>query len=97
MRKKITFMVVCVVLLLIFTSSGYGGGNGKYVLLAHPWGHMESPSLPQNQDLDVHLFIISPNWVLLLNHPHNTKTVRKPQFDNSIKLNHGTNEKSLAR
>ena len=37
--KKIILIVACAVLLLIFASSGYGGGNGKYqyINLEHPW------------------------------------------------------------
>jgi len=105
MKKKIIFVAVCAVLLLILASSSYGELDPKYKTRAHPWGHMESPSLPRNQDLDVLLVVISPYWVLLLNHPylsnhpnhHKIESIRLPQFDSSIKLNQGTNEKSIAR
>ncbi len=40
MKKKIIFVAICAVLLMIFTSISYGGGNGKYILLAHPWDHL---------------------------------------------------------
>jgi hypothetical protein len=40
MKKRIVFVGLCMVLLLIFMSSAYGGYDPKYKLKAHPWDEM---------------------------------------------------------
>jgi len=45
MKKRLFFLGLCLVLLLIFTSLSYGGYDPKYKLKAHPWDEMNlSPS-----------------------------------------------------
>jgi hypothetical protein len=40
MKKRIIFIGLCFVLLLVFVSSSYGGEDPKYKLKAHPWEEM---------------------------------------------------------
>jgi len=40
MKKRIIFIGLCFVLLLIFTSSSYGGEDPRYKLKADPWEEM---------------------------------------------------------
>lgn len=59
MRKKIIFSVLCVVLLLIFTSLSYGWGpDPKYDRLReHPWDHMLSPGVPGDTTIHVEVSV----------------------------------------
>ena len=41
MKKKIIFLAVCAVLLLILASSSYGELDPKYKLRGHPWEEVD--------------------------------------------------------
>jgi hypothetical protein len=58
MKKKIIFVAICAVLLMIFSSISYGGGNGKYILLAHPEQEFLSP--PRGDQFDDVLLVALP-------------------------------------
>ena len=55
MKKKIILLVLCAVLLLIFTSLSYGGFDPKYKdrILGHPWDDMLSPASNDAAAVDV--------------------------------------------
>ena len=65
--KKITFVVLCVVLLLIFTSLSYGWGpNPKYDRLReHPWEHALSSKPDNNQTLNLVVLVINSHFYLI--------------------------------
>ena len=59
--KKPICVVLCVVLLLIFTSSSYGGFDPKYSRFrGHPEQELLSP--PNGDQFDDILLLITPNW-----------------------------------
>jgi len=59
--KKIICAVLCVVLLLIFTSSSYGAYDPDwYRLREHPDQELLSP--PNGDQFDDVLLLITPNW-----------------------------------
>jgi hypothetical protein len=67
MKKKIILLALCGVLLLIFTSSSYGGFDPKYKEReqADPWQHQISPEVEDDQDLEIALLAISPEFCLV--------------------------------
>ena len=58
MKKKIFLLVVCAVLLLIFTSIGFGKGNGKYQLLARPDQELMLSAFNGDQFDDILILVI---------------------------------------
>jgi hypothetical protein len=64
MKRTIVFLVLCCVLILLFTSLGYGWGPGpKYCLLEHPHDELSSPSHSlQGENPDDVLFVVITNW-----------------------------------
>jgi len=57
MKKKIILVAVCAVLLLVFASTGYGKGNGKWILLERPDQELLSPPVIHTSN-GLNLFII---------------------------------------
>ena len=66
MKKKIILIVVCAVFLLIFMSSSYGGIDPRYVILEHPWEHLLSPTINNDQNLNLVLIVINYHFYLNL-------------------------------
>ena len=62
MKKKIILLVLCAVLLMIFTSSSYGGFDPKCKtpMLARPDQELKSPPM-EGQSHDI-LILIIPTW-----------------------------------
>ena len=63
--KKIMFMVVCAVLLLIFMSSSYGGIDPKYVVREHPWDRCLSPRIEDNLNLNLVTVVIHQGFCFI--------------------------------
>jgi type 1 fimbria pilin len=64
MKKKIIFLVLCVVLLLTFMSSSFADIDLKYKLRGHPW---DDPCLTPAGDttsINVLMLSIGPNTIL---------------------------------
>ncbi len=61
MRKQIITLAVCAVLLLFFTSTGYGGGNGKWKLLARPDQELMLSAFNGDRFNDI-LILVIPNF-----------------------------------
>lgn len=62
--KKIIFVAICPVLLLIFTALSYGGFDPRYTrLLEHPEQELLSPQCPPQGDyFEDALLVVVPNW-----------------------------------
>jgi hypothetical protein len=62
MKKKTILLVLCAVLLLIFTSSSHGGFDPKYKerMQAHPDQELLTPA--NGNQLDYVLLLIAPSW-----------------------------------
>ncbi len=61
MKKKIMFMVVCAILLLIFTEFSFAGFDPKYAqILEHPEQEYLSP--PQGDHFGDAAWVVVPNW-----------------------------------
>jgi hypothetical protein len=58
MKKKFIKLVVCAVLFILLTTVGYGGGNGRYIILAHP--NQEDLS-PRHKDIFENVLLIMVN------------------------------------
>ncbi len=87
--KKITCAVLCVALLLIFTSASYGALNPKYKyrVKADPWEHVEkAPKQNDDQSLDLILVVIGPDVCLVFKFQFN--------MENSRNLDELTNQRS---
>lgn len=86
MKKKIIFMVFCLVLFSIFASLSYGGPDPKYRLREHPNQELLSPPLPPHGDKfeDV-LLVVIPNWngYFLLLCTKNSSSKEKPALQTS--------------
>ena len=67
MKKKIILLVLCAVLLLIFTSSGFGGFDPNYMEREEgdPWEHKLAPELDDNQNLNLVLLVVHSDLHLL--------------------------------
>jgi hypothetical protein len=63
MKKKILFLAIFAVLIMIFTASSYGGIDPRYVRLqAHPDQELLSPPISHNgNNQDAFILIIIPN------------------------------------
>jgi hypothetical protein len=84
MRKKIIFLAVCAVLLLIFMSSSYGGPDPKYVrLMADPWDRMLSPKSDDN-NLDVILLAFNPDYCFMFTFKSKVKDFKELTNQKSI-------------
>jgi hypothetical protein len=68
MKKRIIFIGLCLVLLLVFTSLSYGAYDARYKLKEHPWGHLESPAFPYDPGQDQLLAVMIPGIVLWINY-----------------------------
>jgi hypothetical protein len=68
MKKKTIFLLLCIALLFIFTSSSYGGFDPKYMEreLADPWEHYTSPSSDGEPSVEVRLVRVTPHLILLV-------------------------------
>jgi hypothetical protein len=60
MKKKIIFMVFCLMLFLIFTALSYGDIDPKYKARGHPWDHMLSPRASDDEavQFEVSMFLV---------------------------------------
>lgn len=89
MKRKIICVVLCVVLLLIFTSSSFGALNPKYKyrMKADPWEHVEkAPKQNDDQSPDFILVVIGPDVCLVFKFQSN--------MENSRNLDELTNQRS---
>jgi hypothetical protein len=71
MTKKIILLVLCAVLLLMFTSSSYGGFDPNYMEReeADPWERFTSPS-PDGEPLVGARFVrVTPHLILIVGIP----------------------------
>ena len=68
MKKKIILLVLCAVLLLIFTSLSYGGFDPNYMEReeADPWQRYTSPSSDGEPLVEVRLVRVTPHLILLV-------------------------------
>jgi hypothetical protein len=93
MKKKIIFMAFCLILLLIFTASSYGGPDPKHKLREDPWEHMLSPKPDNNQNLELIVLVINPHFYLIFKSPSRAENFRNlteltnQKSDDSIKHN----------
>jgi len=94
MRKRIIFLVFCVVLLLIFTSLSYAKPDPKYDRLrGDPWEHTLSSKPDNNQNVELVILVINPHFYLILKSPcraensMNLTELKNQKSDNSIKHN----------
>jgi len=86
MKKKIILLAVCAVLLLFFASSSYGEVDPKYIrLMEHPWEHMLSPKIDNDQGYNLVVFVIYSRFYLVFKSQHN--------FENSIHFDKRTDQK----
>lgn len=66
MRKKITFLAFCLILLLIFTSLGYAKPDPKYErILGHPWNDPYLAPAGETTTVNVLMLSIGPNTILI--------------------------------
>jgi hypothetical protein len=89
MKKKIIFLVLCAVLLLMFTSSSYGGFDPNYMEReeADPWEHQLSPTLDHSQDSNLVLLIANPGSFLIFRFPPKAESRRdlhQSPFEKSV-------------
>jgi len=94
MKKKIIFLVLCVVLLLIFTSLSYAKPDPRYDRLrGDPWEHVLSPRPDNDQNLELVILVINPHFYLIFKSPCRTENSRNlteltnQKSDNSVKHN----------
>ena len=81
MKKKSILLVLCAVLLLIFTSSSYAGFDPNYVEREEgdPWEHKSSPELDDNQEFNLILLVANPGSFLMFRFPSKVVGPASPQ------------------
>ena len=65
MKKKIILITFCLILFLIFTALSYGEIDPKYRDRGDPWQHLKSPKIDDNQNQNVILLAINPDFYLI--------------------------------
>lgn len=97
MKRKIIFVVFCLILFMIFTALGYGDIHPAYKLRGHPWDHAISPPAQDNTTRQVQMsmvlipFNFNATLILCINKklsPHNdldhsSFTIHKKKCKNS--------------
>jgi hypothetical protein len=68
MKRKIILLVLCAVLLLMFTSSSYGGFDPNYMEReqADPWERFTSPSSDGEPLVGVRFVGVTPHLILVV-------------------------------